>query len=65
MDDKLFNYLKYVTNFIYEMVSKYYQNYLKNIFDIDKLTQDNQTMIGGGILFIIISMGLYFIDITS
>ena len=65
LDDKLFNYLKYVTNFIYEMVSKYYQNYLKNIFDIDKLTQDNQTMIGGGILFIIISMGLYFIDITS
>ena len=65
LDDKLFKYLKYVANTVFVFVKKYYDNYGKNIFDIDKIMKDNNTMIGGGILFVIISMGLYFIDITS
>ena len=65
LDDKLFKYLKYVANTVFAFVKKYYDNYGKNIFDIDKIMKDNNTMIGGGILFVIISMGLYFIDITS
>ena len=64
IDDTVIKYIKHLSANILEFALKYYNKYGKNILDFDKITKDNQTMIGSGILFIIISLGLYFIDIT-
>ena len=64
LDDTVIKYIKHLSANILEFSLKYYNKYGKNILDFDKITKDNQTMIGSGILFIIISLGLYFIDIT-
>lgn len=65
LDDTLIKYLKYVFKRVFDISLNMYNKYIGKIYNIDKITQDNQTMIGGGILLIIFSMGLYFIDITK
>ena len=65
MDESIIKYIKELSKNIVKYIIKYYNIYFKKTINLDKLFQDNETMISGGILFIIISMGLYFIDITN
>lgn len=67
LDDDLFSYFKYVFDTIYIIFKDYFNLYInKNkLFNLGDMGKDTNTLIGGGILFIIISLGLYFIDISS
>ena len=67
LDEDLFSYFTYVFKNIYSLFKKYFDLYInKNkIFNLGDMSKDSNTLIGGGMLFIIISMGLYFIDISS
>lgn len=61
-DDKsLTGYLKYIFVNIFNIFNKIIKNYVNN----DIFKNNDSSLIGSGILFIIISLGLYFIDISS
>ena len=67
LDEDLLSYFTYVFENIYSLFKKYFNLYINknNIFNLGNISKDTNTLIGGGILFIVISMGLYFIDISS
>jgi len=67
VDEDLLSYFTYVFENIYSLFKKYFNLYInKNkLFNLGNISKDSNTLIGGGMLFIIISMGLYFIDISS
>ena len=67
LDEDLISYFTYVFENIYSLFKKYFNLYINknNLFNLGNISKDSNTLIGGGILFIVISMGLYFIDISS
>lgn len=67
LDEDLLSYFTYVFENIYSLFKKYFNLYINknNLFNLGSISKDSNTLIGGGILFIVISMGLYFIDISS
>ena len=67
LDEDLLSYFTYVFDNIYSLFKKYFNLYINknNLFNLGNISKDSNTLIGGGILFIVISMGLYFIDISS
>jgi hypothetical protein len=66
-EDDILSYLKYVFDNVYLVIKNVFNLYINknNLFNLGKLSNDTNTLIGGGVLFVIISMGLYFIDISS
>jgi len=66
-EDDILSYLKYVFDNVYLVIKNFFNLYINknNLFNLGKLSNDTNTLIGGGVLFVIISMGLYFIDISS
>jgi hypothetical protein len=67
LDEDLLSYFTYVFENIYSLFKKYFNLYINknDLFNLGNMSKDSNTLIGGGILFIVISMGLYFIDISS
>jgi hypothetical protein len=67
LEDDILSYLKYVFDNVYIVIKNVFNLYINknNLFNLGKLSNDTNTLIGGGVLFVIISMGLYFIDISS
>ena len=67
LEDDILSYLKYVFDSVYGIIKNFFNLYINknNLFNLGKLSNDTNTLIGGGVLFVIISMGLYFIDISS
>ena len=67
LDEDMMAYFKYIFDKMYEILKKYFNLYINknNTFNLGNISKENNTLIGGGILFLVISMGLYFIDISS
>ena len=69
LDDNILDFLKYIFEEIYKISLKKINifdnsnNDILKFFKNDVFKNDN-TLIGGGVLLIIISMGLYFIDLS-
>ena len=69
LDDNILDFLKYIFQEIYNISLKkinIFDNSNNNILKFLKydIFKNDKTLIGGGILLIIISMGLYFIDLS-
>lgn len=66
LDDNILGYFKFMFKYLYEHAINLYNKYLKNIVSKKQiqLTKDDDTLVGAGILFVVLSMGFYFIDIT-
>ena len=67
LDEDMLAYFKHIFDKMYEIFKKYFNLYINknNTFNLGNISKENNTLIGGGILFLVISMGLYFIDISS
>lgn len=67
LDEDMIAYFKHIFDKLYEIFKKYFNLYINknNTFNLGNISKENNTLIGGGILFLVISMGLYFIDISS
>jgi hypothetical protein len=57
--------LGYVNNFIYNFDKERFLGYFENYNEFIKIIMRDENILPAGILLIIISMGLYFIDISS
>ena len=57
--------LGYINNFIYNFDKERFLGYFENYNEFIKIIMRDENILPAGILLIIISMGLYFIDISS
>jgi hypothetical protein len=75
LDDSIVDLVKYIFDSIFKVtlgnIDKIFKtnyilttNNIFKLFDNKKLFDNDQTLIGGGVLFIIISFGLYFMDLS-
>ena len=75
LDDSVIDLVKYIFDSIFKVtlgnIDKIFKtnyilttNNIFKLFDNKKLFNNDQTLIGGGVLFIIISFGLYFMDLS-
>lgn len=66
LDDNIIGYFNYIFKTLFEKGKSLFDNNFNNILSNKKqeLFKNSDNMIGGGILFVIVSLGLYFIDIT-